>query len=248
MALAPLRALNALIERNPVAAACTVTGGNATMADLLVQVVVEKRAFPEEIDARRTALFGTFGASYQGLFQYWMRVFSASRNLPKKRALFSSKRFSQTPFLIIRYNKLFERLWPGRTLKNNVCKILASNLISDPVFFFPTFYTFREVCNADALGPAQVADGLTKYSYNYWNDWLNSWTVWGPGYTVAYTVVPPHLRMPFIASVSFSYVCLLSSTRGSYEPPPPSGDDGPRRECDDLDDAPPPECRGGDDR
>ena len=86
MALAPLRALNALIERNPVAAACTVTGGNATMADLLVQVVVEKRAFPEEIDARRTALFGTFGASYQGLFQYWMRVFSASRNLPKKNA------------------------------------------------------------------------------------------------------------------------------------------------------------------
>ena len=30
-------------------------------------------------------------------------------------------------------------------------------------------------------------------------------------------VMPTHLRMPWIAGVSFGYVCLLSLTRGSYQ-------------------------------
>ena len=43
------------------------------------------------------------------------------------------------------YNKVFESLWPGRGLMPTVCKVLASNGVSDPLFFFPTFYTMREV-------------------------------------------------------------------------------------------------------
>ena len=44
-----------------------------------------------------------------------------------------------------------------------------------------------------------------------------------PGYTGAF-VMPPHLRMPWIASVSFGYVCLLSFTRGDYKPTQPPND------------------------
>ena len=114
-------------------------------------------------------------------------------------------------------SKLFERIWPGRTWGNTIAKIAASNLISDPVFFFPTFYTFREVCNTGELGPQSFTNGLHRYSQNYFNDWLNSWAIWVPGYTVTYAGMPTHLRMPWIAGVSFGYVCLLSLTRGAYQ-------------------------------
>ena len=40
--------------------------------------------------------------------------------------------------------------------------------------------------------------------------------VWIPAHCVTYGVVPPHLRMPWIAMLSFGYVSLLSATRGDY--------------------------------
>mmetsp|Transcript_20593 Transcript_20593/g.71271 ORF Transcript_20593/g.71271 Transcript_20593/m.71271 type:complete len:212 (+) Transcript_20593:227-862(+) len=182
--MAGLRGMNAFAERRPLGTAVVVTGAKAGVADLMVQLLVERR---ETVDPRRTLLFTSFGASYQGMWQYFM------------------------------YNKLFERIWPGRTWGNTIAKIAASNLISDPVFFFPTFYTFREVCNTGELGPQSFTNGLHRYSQNYFNDWLNSWAIWVPGYTVTYAVMPTHLRMPWIAGVSFGYVCLLSLTRGAYQ-------------------------------
>ena len=54
------------------------------------------------------------------------------------------------------YNKVFESLWPGRGLMPTVCKVLASNGISDPLFFFPTFYTMREVPSPLRATPTRV--------------------------------------------------------------------------------------------
>ena len=54
------------------------------------------------------------------------------------------------------YNKIFESLWPGRGLMPTVCKVLASNGISDPLFFFPTFYTMREVPTPLRATPTRV--------------------------------------------------------------------------------------------
>ena len=154
--MAGLRGMNAFAERRPLGTAVVVTGAKAGVADLMVQLLVERR---ETVDPRRTLLFTSFGASYQGMWQYFM------------------------------YNKLFERIWPGRTWGNTIAKIAASNLISDPVFFFPTFYTFREVCNTGELGPQSFTNGLHRYSQNYFNDWLNSWAIWVPGYTVTLSLI-----------------------------------------------------------
>ena len=41
-----------------------------------------------------------------------------------------------------------------------------------------------------------------------------------PGHAVTYGVMPLHMRMPWIASLSFGYLSVLSFTRG--------GDDGIR--------------------
>ena len=64
---ARLSGINAAIKRRPLTAAIVATGAKAAVADLMVQVLVEQR---EKVDVRRVALFGCFGASYQGCFQY----------------------------------------------------------------------------------------------------------------------------------------------------------------------------------
>ena len=186
-----LRRGNSWVRRHPLATATSVTGAKACAADLVIQTIVERR---EKVDRPRAILFGSFGCLYQGCFQYWM------------------------------YNHLYERLFPGAAIGMVVRKVLASNLISDPCFFFPCFYTMREIVHTrpSSLNPADLvpslgicfSNGMTTYSQNYWQDWLNSWSIWVPGYAVTYGVCPVHLRMPFIAAVSFGYVALLSSTRG----------------------------------
>lgn len=129
-------------------------------------------------------------------------------------------------------------------------KVLGANVIGDPVFFFPTFYTMREVASTGTVSMDCVRNGLAKYSANYWNDWVNSWSIWIPGYCVksvllllirallllwrsevpvlltqrrclfgrcSFRFVPVHMRMPFVATLSFGYVCLLSFTRGELD-------------------------------
>lgn len=180
--------LNAWTKRRPVITATMVTTVKAAAADLMIQMVVEKRS---TVDTRRSVFFGTFGFAYQGCFQYWM------------------------------YNKLYEQvLFPGKSTRMIIAKVLATNLISDPVFFFPTFYAMREVLNAPSLTDvnlAMIPTALDKYKHNAVDDIRNSWMIWVPAHTVTYAFCPPHLRMPWIALVSVSYVCLLSFTRGAYE-------------------------------
>ena len=62
-----ISAANAAVKRHPLATAITVTATKAAVADLMVQLLVERR---EKLDVRRTGLFGCFGGLYQGFFQY----------------------------------------------------------------------------------------------------------------------------------------------------------------------------------
>ena len=181
-----LNRVNDLVQRRPVLTSIVVTGVKAWAADLMIQKLVEKR---ETVDLKRSALFASFGSAYQGCIQYWI------------------------------YNILFEkRLFPGKSPQMILMKIAATNLIVDPVIFFPIFYTMREAMNTERLLdvnlPNCFSTSMAKYRDNCRTDLINSWMIWVPAHCVTYTVVPVHLRMPWIAVVSFGYVCVLSFTRG----------------------------------
>ena len=75
----------------------------------------------------------------------------------------------------------------------------------------------KEAMRSGEICLGTVTAALQQYKVNYWNDWLNSWMVWIPGYTISYAFVPPHLRMASIAGISFGYVALLSYTRGAFK-------------------------------
>jgi protein Mpv17 len=186
--LEEIKRVNEIMERHPLKTSLWVTAAKAGLADAFVQTQVERKS---ELDPRRLATFTLFGFAYQGGFQYWMM------------------------------NKLWERMFPGAQLVPVVQKILATNLISDPVFFFPAFYTLRETLTkpSQALAAPQtvVYAALSKYRGRFLEDWRNTWMVWFPGHAVTYGVMPIHLRMPWVATLSFGYLCILSYTRGDRD-------------------------------
>ena len=182
----PLLSLNERMRGRPLTTSIVVTTAKAGLADLMVQMVVERR---KEVDRRRLATFLIFGGAYQGCFQHWV------------------------------FNCWFERLFPGAALIPTIQKVLAANLIADPVFFFPTFYTLKEALARppeEALRLDTVRVALNKYYTNCFVDWRNTWGVWFGGHVVTFGLMPMHLRMPWIAAVSFGYLSLLSVTRGEY--------------------------------
>jgi len=140
------------------------------------------------IEPRRAATFALFGFSYQGCFQY----------------------------VII--NKVLESRFPGRAWGSILRKVLAVNLVADPIFFFPAFYTLREWMHTRTLSVETFRVALGNYRDGFREDLRNTWAVWFPGHMVTFGVVPPHLRMPWVAALSFSYMVVLSMTRGAYRP------------------------------
>jgi len=84
--------------------------------------------------------------------------------------------------------------------------------MSDPLLFFPVFYIIKESIQQQTF--LAIKDAMRKYGENYWRDWRNSWIVWLPGHAITYGVMPMYLRIPWMACLSFFYMCILSVTRG----------------------------------
>ena len=87
-----------------------------------------------------------------------------------------------------------------------------ANLIADPVFFFPTFYSLKEILATGECTRETVPAALAKYRSNLFEDIRNSWMIWFPTHAVTYALVPIHLRMPWVACVS--YLACLSRSAG----------------------------------
>jgi hypothetical protein len=133
---------------------------------------------------KRSLLFAAFGFLYQGCAQYAI------------------------------VNLGWERLFPGTKPKAVIAKICGMNLLSDPLLFMPTFYIFKETMTTGHLGWATIKAALMAYQANCLFDWRNSWMVWFPGHAVTYGIMPTHQRIPWMAFLSFFYMCILSITRG----------------------------------
>ena len=107
------------------------------------------------------------------------------------------------------YNVLFPVMFgTENTPTTFISKVLFDNFISAPLMWLPPAYLIKAVLYDYSLG-----EGLEKY----WRDirdeglLLKYWTIWVPAQTVSFSVVPDHLRVAFMASVSFFWFILFSS-------------------------------------
>lgn len=89
-----------------------------------------------------------------------------------------------------------------------VSEILFDNFISGPLLWLPPAYLIKAV-----IYDYPLKEGLEKYVYDIKENGLlkQYWKIWLPAQTVSFSVVPDHLRVPFMASISFFWFILFSS-------------------------------------
>ena len=170
-------------------------------ADLMAQVVVERKKF-EEIDWKRNAIFVVFGFAYLGGFQYWLMVNKYRQWFP------TMDRFAKLTMM----QKLKDTagiLDAGKMVLFDIC-------IHLPIMYFPTYYTVKEFVSGSSWNPIDwVKDGvLTKYRADMKEDLKAMVQLWGPSDCVQF-VLPIHIRMPFRHAVSFFWTAYVSFTRGA---------------------------------
>lgn len=106
------------------------------------------------------------------------------------------------------YNSIFPQLFgDGTDIATVALKVAFDNAFVSPLVCLPVAYLVKSVVFQFSLDEARdryisdVQDGLIfKY-----------WTFWIPAQSLTFSVVPAHLRIAFVAAVSFFWLVVFSS-------------------------------------
>eukprot|EP01084_Bolivina_argentea_P300242 517665_1 len=139
------------------------------------------------IDFVRASVFGTFGFVYLGCFQYWV------------------------------YNILFFRWFPSVSIRATINKVSVDQLIKHPFLYWPTFYFVQTSLNERKVNRETMQLVIHKYKNNIWTDMKALWSFAVPLQIINFSIMPLHLRLPFISISSFFWCCFLSVFRGNYQ-------------------------------
>lgn len=95
-------------------------------------------------------------------------------------------------------------------------KVFFDNLIAAPTMWLPPAYFIKAWVygsDDDDSGKGILAEGLEKYLVDVKENNLlwQYWAIWFPAQTVSFSVVPDHLRVAFMASISFFWFILFST-------------------------------------
>lgn len=141
----------------------------------------------EDFDWRRHSIFCLFGFAYLGGFQYWL------------------------------YNKKFVQ-WCGPITElvghRGVApvKTLMDQCIHHPFVYFPVFYSLKAMVEGNPL-----SDAFHKYRSELVDNVKALWTIWIPAQLFNFAFVPRHLRIPYVAGVSFVWTVVLSVMQGRFD-------------------------------
>lgn len=194
--------LSSFPKDHPFAFQLIVATGKTSAADLVVQVVAEKKTF-NEIDWKRNGIFVVFGFAYLGGFQWWLMVTKYRQWFP------TMDRFAKLSFA--------GKLKDTAGMIDAAKMVVFDVVVHLPMIYFPTYYTVKEFVSMKSYNPVDWAkDGLTKYSVNMKEDLTAMIKLWGPSDCVQF-VLPLHIRMPFRHLVSFFWTAYVSFTRGHIE-------------------------------
>jgi len=123
------------------------------------------------------------------------------------------------------YVPIFGRLFPGAAAyaakplgqkiadvagsRSMMAQVVLDQFVHHPLAYFPAFYSLKEVVNGGS-----ISDGLAKYSKNYQEDLVALWKLWVPSTIINFTFMPMHMRIPWVATTSLLWTCILSYMRG----------------------------------
>lgn len=141
----------------------------------------------KEIDWTRHAVFCSFGFAYLGGFQYYL------------------------------YNVKFTQ-WCGPLTQRfghrgtAPIKVFIDQAIHHPFLYFPVFFSMKAVVSGKPLSSA-----VEKYKSEIWESVQALWKVWVPAQMINFAFVPRHLRIPYVAAVSFGWTVILSVMQGKFD-------------------------------
>lgn len=110
------------------------------------------------------------------------------------------------------YNEEFTELFGSSNgLKTAVIKVLFNMFVIAPFLCLPMAYVFK----AFVFGMT-MSSAMRNYIHDVRQKGLvkKYWMVWGPVNTLTFSIVPEHMRITFIASISFFWCIVLSSISG----------------------------------
>lgn len=91
-------------------------------------------------------------------------------------------------------------------------KVFLDQAVHHPLLYFPFFYGLKAFVEGKPL-----ASAATKYKAEAWESCQALWKVWVPAQLVNFAFVPRHLRIPYVAAVSFGWTVILSTMQGSFD-------------------------------
>lgn len=192
--------LSRLPAERPFTFGVLISSAKTGAADYIAQSCIEQRP---TIDKTRSAVFFTWGAVYLGGVQYMIYSYLFPRILFPSAAAFVAK-------------PLAERLADRAGQLVVVKQVALDQFIHHPFMLFPCFYIVKEHVESHAVMPTWTVAraGLEKYVTNIWDDCLFCWRTWVPAFLVNFSVCPIHMRIPFVAAVSFGFTASFSIRRG----------------------------------
>lgn len=113
------------------------------------------------------------------------------------------------------FNEIYPAVFGSGTDVGTVAsKVLFDQLVLTPFLCLPVAYLVKA-----AVFKRPLREGLSHYLGDAKKDLLwKYWLLWTPVQCLTFTVVPDHLRIPFIAVVSFFWLIILSSISSRPEP------------------------------
>ena len=108
------------------------------------------------------------------------------------------------------YNHIYPRLFgAGRDIATVASKVAFDLLIQSTMLTLPIAYLIKAL-----VFKYSFAEAMRRYVNDVMHHklLLKYWSLWMPGMTLAFAVVPTHLRITFVAGVSFVWLIILSST------------------------------------
>ena len=109
----------------------------------------------------------------------------------------------------LEYDHLFPFLFgTEQSLKIIAEKVIFDDFISAPLMWLPPAYFIKAV-----IYDYPLKEGLEKYITDIKDNELlmRYWSIWVPAQTISFSVIPDHLRVAFMASVSFFWFILFST-------------------------------------
>lgn len=80
-----------------------------------------------------------------------------------------------------------------------------------PLLYFPFFYGLKAFVEGKPMKSA-----AEKYKREIKDSCLALWKIWVPAQLINFAFVPRHLRIPYVAAVSFGWTVVLSTMQGKY--------------------------------